>query len=91
MVSLDSLKRLSHYALTQEEKEHVTTGFYNNKNNFHIISFQSEDLKYSKQQQSIDTYEDFKKIKKIFSENKNIISLNWLEIYNNVKKYDNNE
>ena len=85
LISLEALKELNRLKLTKEEKEHVTVGFYNKKENFKIINFQAEKFNYSEQQQSIDTFEDLLNIKNMLSNNKDAISLNWLEIYNKIK------
>ena len=85
LISLEALKELNRLKLTRDEKEHVTLGFYNYQKHFKIINFKSGKINCSDQQQSIDTYEDLQNIKKLLSNNKNAISLNWLEIYNKLK------
>ena len=86
LVSLEALKKLNRLKLTNEEKEHVTIGFYNYKEKFKIINFEAKNFNYSEQQQSIDTFEDFLNVKNMLSNNKkDAISLNWFEIYNKIK------
>lgn len=88
LISLKALKILNKLKLSKEEKEHVTVGFYNNKDYFKIINFESGQSKYSEQQQSVDTYDDYSKLQDFIKKNKNVEKLNWKEIYNKLKNYD---
>ena len=62
IIKLSALKKLYEERLTPNEKEHVTAGFYNRKDKFSILNFESNEEKFCNMQLSVDTYQDFKKI-----------------------------
>jgi len=67
LVKLDSLKKLYQEDLSSNEKEHVTRGFYQRKNNYKIVNFKSSNKIFSKIQLSVDTKDDFKKIESLIN------------------------
>lgn len=85
LVSKDAIHKLRKFDLKDSELEHVTLGFYNNKDNFEIINFESEYINCAMQQQSVDTYSDYLKLSNFIKQNKNVENLSWIEIYNKIK------
>ena len=80
IISLSALKRLVKDKISLAEKEHVTLGFYNRKNNFKIVDFSNFSANYSKVQLSIDTHQDFFEIESLLKRNKQAINLGWEEL-----------
>ena len=91
LISKKAINHLQKFNLTNEEKEHVTLGFYKNKDKFNIYNFESGSHKYALQQQSIDTLNDYLKIKTLIKAERNVLNLNWLDIYFKIKDIKNNE
>ena len=91
LISKNAINHLQKFNLSNEEKEHVTLGFYKNKNKFNIYNFESGSKKYALQQQSIDTLNDYLKIKNLIKAEDNVLNLNWLDIYFKIKHLKNNE
>ena len=91
IISLRALQRLVKNKLSPQEKEHVTLGFYNNKNDFKILDFSNLNYNYSKVQLSIDTVQDFSEIESLLRSNKQAINLDWKELANIKLKYDLNK
>ena len=91
LISRKAINYLQKFNLSNEEKEHVTLGFYKNKDKFNIYNFESGSKKYALQQQSIDTLNDYLKIKNLIKAEDNVLNLNWLDIYLKIKHLKNNE
>ncbi len=91
LISRKAINHLQKFNLSNEEKEHVTLGFYKNKDKFNIYNFESGSKKYALQQQSIDTLNDYLKIKNLIKTEDNVLNLNWLDIYLKIKHLKNNE
>lgn len=91
LISKKAINYLQKFNLSSEEKEHVTLGFYKNNNEFKILNFESGSIKYSQQQQSIDTLEDYLKIKNLIKLEPDALNLNWLDLYLKIKHIENNE
>ena len=91
LISKNAINHLQKFNLSNEEKEHVTLGFYKNKDKFNIYNFESGSKKYALQQQSIDTLNDYLKIKNLIKAEDNVLNLNWLDIYFKIKHLKNNE
>lgn len=67
LIKLKSLQKLYMENLNSEEKEHVTKGFYQRKEDYKIINFKSSKKSFSNIQLSVDTEEDFKKIEALIN------------------------
>tara|TARA_Y100000589_G_scaffold42800_1_gene35852 strand:- start:473 stop:1135 length:663 start_codon:yes stop_codon:yes gene_type:complete len=91
LISKNAINHLQKFNLSNEEKEHVTLGFYKNKDKFNIYNFESGSKKYALQQQSIDTLSDYLKIKNLIKSEHDVLNLNWLDIYFKIKHLKNNE
>ena len=91
LISRNAINHLQKFNLSNEEKEHVTLGFYKNKDKFNIYNFESGSKKYALQQQSIDTLSDYLKIKNLIKAEHDVLNLNWLDIYFKIKHLKNNE
>ena len=91
LISKKAINNLQKFNLSNEEKEHVTLGFYKNKDKFNIYNFESGSQKYALQQQSIDTLNDYLKIKTLIKVENNVSNLNWQDIYFKIKHLKNNE
>lgn len=91
LISKNAINHLQKFNLSNEEKEHVTLGFYKNKDKFNIYNFESGSKKYALQQQSIDTLNDYLKIKNLIKSEHDVLNLNWLDIYFKIKHLKNNE
>ena len=63
IINTSSLEKILKKKVSKLEKEHVTSYFYNNKENFKILNFNNNKLK-KILNFSVDSIEDFKKIKK---------------------------
>ncbi len=92
IVNKKSLKRLYQKDLSREEKEHVTLGFYNRRDDFKIINFESKNNEFQNIQLSIDTQDDFELIDLIFnhfSSTEELLKSKWDQlalIYNDLIK-----
>lgn len=92
IVNIKSLKRLYQKNLNKYEQEHVTLGFYNRKDDFKIINFESNKNGFQDIQLSIDTQDDFDLINLIFnhfSSTEELLKLRWDQlalIYNDLIK-----
>lgn len=91
LISRNAINHLQKFNLSNEEKEHVTLGFYKNKDKFNIYNFESGSKEYALQQQSIDTLSDYLKIKNLIKAEHDVLNLNWLDIYFKIKHLKNNE
>ena len=67
IIKLKSLERLLDNGLNEDEKEHVTKGFYSREGEYKIINFESNKPMYSDLQLSVDNLDDFKLVNKIIS------------------------
>ena len=90
IVKTESLKRLIKKGLTAEEQEHVTLGFYNRKDQYKIINFESKTDQFKEIQLSIDTKDDFESMNLIFkhfSSKEELLRASWNQlslIYNDL-------
>ena len=91
LISKKAINELQKFNLSSEEREHVTLGFYKNKDKFKIFNFESGSKEYSFQQQSIDTLNDYLKIKNLINAEPDVLNLNWLDIYFKIKNLKNND
>lgn len=65
--SFELLKYLNQYALTQEDREHVTPHIYKNDNTYKVLSLTGSERHYAPDmRQTLDTKEDFERISKVF-------------------------
>lgn len=67
VIKMDALKKVTKKDLTNYEKEHVTTYFYNNLNKFKIYHIKFKSLKFKNLKFSIDTKKDLKILLRKFS------------------------
>ena len=70
---------------TNDEKEHVTTFFYNNSDKYKILNIKN-DVSYSEVNLSVDTDQDLKKIRKIYKLTKNRDWLSYAKKYKQIYK-----
>lgn len=92
LISLSALEKLNKSNINAQEMEHVTLGFYNRKENYKIYNFESPNKKYSNMQLSVDTHDDFRKIERLISMEKEISPSNfwnWIEFAKINKKIFN--